>query len=86
MANPRQLASPTNNQNHLGIFNREVASSELTPMESPLQIISPYKSAEESDGENVIQDEGELQSKAFEARVSQWNRKLSIKQHSEEKE
>ena len=37
-----------------------------------------------SDGENVDVDEDEMQTKAFEARESQWNRKLSIK-HSEEK-
>lgn len=38
-----------------------------------------------SDGENVeMEDEDETQTKAFEARESQWNRKLSIK-HSEEK-
>ena len=38
-----------------------------------------------SDDENVeVEDEDEMQSKAFEARESQWNRKLSIK-HSEEK-
>ena len=54
-------------------------------MESPFGFQSPSRSADGSDGENVIQDEGELSSKAFEARVSQWNRKLAIKQHSEEK-
>ena len=37
-----------------------------------------------SDGENVDVDDDEMQTKAFEARESQWNRKLSVK-HSEEK-
>lgn len=37
-----------------------------------------------SDGENVDGEDDEMQTKAFEARESQWNRKLSIKQ-SEEK-
>lgn len=41
-------------------------------------------SDDSSDGENVDNEEDEVQSKAFEARESQWNRKLSIKQ-SEEK-
>ena len=42
------------------------------------------KSEYMSDGENVDLDEDEMQTKAFEARESQWNRKLSVKR-SEEK-
>ena len=43
------------------------------------------KSEYMSDGENVDLDEDEMQTKAFEARESQWNRKLSVKR-SEEKQ
>ena len=53
---------------------------------TPVQAFSPVKHTDGSDGENVINDEQEDQSNAFEARVSQWNRKLSIKQHSDERE
>lgn len=38
----------------------------------------------ESDGENVEVEDEDMQTKAFEARESQWNHKLSNK-HSEEK-
>ena len=55
-------------------------SSGIATMKNPHQ----HLLRQHSDGENVDVDEDEMRTKAFEARESQWNRKLSIK-HSEEK-
>ena len=60
LQNPRLLANTVSNRNHVNLFQKEVDQSELTPMESPVLLQTPIRSADGSDGENVIQDEGEL--------------------------
>ena len=72
LENPRHFtgALGSSNDKLQGSFRGEMHHNEVLQASHEMSLHSPHRSLDESDSENVIQDESELSSKAFEARVS----------------